>query len=132
MCELTVIARPMLLAMSVAASSLMIPNGKTAAAEPEIGFCRAGPVAGQCTCSLAAVESSLTFSEAAGLVALAYASFPDGEFVDLLGSLVQQCSGKPLSVTPRAPATITQDQLPDVPSASWTTGRNAETNRGRR
>jgi hypothetical protein len=73
----------------------------TVAGEPrhltEVGLCRVPPGTGICTCSLSSIETQLTFGEAASTVELFYRDFPDESYVNLLVSLLKQCSGEPPS-----------------------------------
>ena len=65
----------------------------------EVGLCRVPPGTGICTCSLSSIETQLTFGEAASTVELFYRDFPDESYVNLLVSLLKQCSGE----SPSAP-----------------------------
>ena len=81
----------------------------------EAGLCRIVPGAGICMCSLSSIETQLTFGEAAGVVELFYRSFPDESYVELLGSLLKQCSGWEArrSVRPRPGQNVTISESPD-------------------
>ena len=61
----------------------------------------------ECECSFAAIETTLTFSEAAGVLLIYYRNFPDERHAGLLEHLLLQCvGGSPPPASPAATATI--------------------------
>src|SRR4051794_22263918 len=80
-----------------------IADGKT-----DAGFCQVRPQTGQCECSLASLETTLPFAEAASVILLYYRGFPDEKYVDLLGRLLRECAAEALRFPPGPGATITQ------------------------
>jgi len=60
--------------------------------KPPAGMCRRVSDAGYCTCSLAKIETELTFGEAAGLIELYFYEYPDESYIEFLSSLLRQCS----------------------------------------
>ncbi len=79
----------------------------TSAEEPrhltEVGSCRVRPGTEVCICSFSSVGAEMTFGEAAEMVEVFYRRTPDASSVNLLVSLVKQCSGElpSASVPPR-------------------------------
>jgi hypothetical protein len=81
---------------------------KRNAIRPEAGVCQTARHAGVCTCSLPTIETELSFGEAAGIIELYFYNFPDESYVELLSSLLRQCSGTLSSTTTSPPVAIRQ------------------------
>src|SRR3954453_24262489 len=81
---------------------------KIADRKTDAGLCQVRPQTGQCECSLASLETTLPFAEAASVILLYYRGFPDEKYVDLLGRLLRECAAEELRFPPGPGATITQ------------------------
>jgi hypothetical protein len=80
------------------AAALFLMSGPLQAASgagyPSIdsmGMCKKSIGAGACTCSLANIETPMSFAEAAGVLERSH----DPSYVDLIGLMLEECSSSP-------------------------------------
>lgn len=78
-------------------------DAKRAEAHTDLASCQVSARAG-CQCSLATLETPLTFSEAAGVISIFYQNFPDERYSRLLDDLLRQCAGEMTPASPRRTA----------------------------